>query len=495
MNKFRAWVLIVFCAALAGTPGASTAAPAGNFEALTGPQTQRLFERLKEISYPNADGECCRNLWTITLEAGGAWDGVAYEIRGTPEAFGSWRVVDDRQCITIKNSYAYHGADPQEGCFRVLVDWSTGSVVGAFPDLKLDRFELAELALDEIARIRQSPPPPLAAAPVVAAPAVTAKKPPTAAPQIAKPNGGQKRALENQRLALESQRLESKSRLQQLKLESDGKIKQLQLELELERLRQQRASAPDQQQPAPTKQIYADVEFGEYFALVIGINDYATLPKLKTAVADARTVAETLRQLYGFSVTLLINPSRDEILDAFDELRDTLSEEDNLLIYYAGHGWLDQQTGVGYWLPVNAKVDRRSRWVSNATLTNTLQSLLAKHVTIVADSCYSGTLTRAIKVPERNPGYLRRMAEKRARVVLSSGGLEPVVDSGGGKHSVFAAQFLKALSGNENVLDGTQLFEQVRQNVILNADQTPEYSDIRKAGHEGGDFLFVRQDR
>ncbi len=89
---------------------------------------------------------------------------------------------------------------------------------------------------------------------------------------------------------------------------------------------------------------------------------------------------------------------------------------------------------------------------------------------------------------------IERIAEKRARVVLSSGGLEPVADSGGGKHSVFAAQFLKALHNNEDVLDGTQLFEKVRQTVVLNADQTPEYSDIRRAGHEGDDFLFVRKD-
>ena len=119
--------------------------------------------------------------------------------------------------------------------------------------------------------------------------------------------------------------------------------------------------------------------------------------------------------------------------------------------------------------------------------------LLAKHVLVVADSYYSGTLTRSVKVPQHNRAYLQRISEKRARVVLSSGGLEPVADSGGGQHSVFAAQFLNALQSNEGVLDGTQLFEKVRQSVVLNADQTPEYSDIRRAGHEGGDFLFVRK--
>lgn len=237
-----------------------------------------------------------------------------------------------------------------------------------------------------------------------------------------------------------------------------------------------------------------NVEFGTYRALVIGINDYKALPALKTAVADARAVAHTLKSKYGFSVQLLENPSRDTIIDAFDELRDTLSEQDNLIIYYAGHGWLDQQSGRGYWLPVDARQDRRSRWLANSSLTDTLRATFAKHVMVIADSCYSGTLTRSIKVPDRRTDYIAHMAEKRARVVLSSGGLEPVADSGGGKHSVFAAQFLKALDENEGVIDGTQLFEKIRHTVVLNADQTPEYSDLRKAGHEGGDFLFVRRD-
>ena len=130
----------------------------------------------------------------------------------------------------------------------------------------------------------------------------------------------------------------------------------------------------------------------------------------------------------------------------------------------------------------------------NGDLTAALKGLFAKHVMVVADSCFSGTLTRSIKVPERNRAYLERMVDKRTRVALSSGGLEPVIDSGSGRYSVFAAQFMKALRDNEGVLDGTQLFEKVRRGVVLNANQTPEYSDIRFAGHEGGDFLFVRTD-
>ena len=236
-----------------------------------------------------------------------------------------------------------------------------------------------------------------------------------------------------------------------------------------------------------------NVNYGNYHALVIGNADYQDLPKLKTAVVDAEAVAKILDEEYGFRIKLLTDVTREEMIDAFDILREELGENDNLLVYYAGHGWLDEASGRGYWQPVNAQINRRSQWMSNATLTDSLKALKAKHVMVVADSCYSGVLTRSIKVPDRTIGYIERMASRRARVVLTSGGLEPVMDSGGGKHSVFAEQFLKVLQNNTGVLDGTQLFEQVRRPVVLAAPQTPQYSDIRFSGHDGGDFLFVRK--
>ncbi|MEW8301219.1 MAG: hypothetical protein AB2712_20420, partial [Candidatus Thiodiazotropha sp.] len=60
-------------------------------------------------------------------------------------------------------------------------------------------------------------------------------------------------------------------------------------------------------------------------------------------------------------------------------------------------------------------------------------------------------------------------------------------------HSVFANAFLSVLQENTGILEGARLFSQLRSRVILAADQTPEYADIRKAGHEGGDFIFMKQ--
>jgi len=253
------------------------------------------------------------------------------------------------------------------------------------------------------------------------------------------------------------------------------------------------AQATTPVKPLKLAAVPKNVDFGKYRALVIGNNNYRTVPKLRAAVPDARAVAKMLRRLYDFEVTLLINATRGDIIEALDGLRSRLTRHENMLIYYAGHGYYDKEADRGYWLPVDAHHDRRTNWVSNATITDTLKSMRAKHVIVIADSCYSGTLTRGFGIILRSPDYYGRMARKRSRTVLTSGGIEPVNDAGGGQNSVFCKVFLTALSGNTGIMDGTQLFTKVRRPVMMNAPQTPQYSDIRFTGHEGGDFFFVRR--
>lgn len=237
-----------------------------------------------------------------------------------------------------------------------------------------------------------------------------------------------------------------------------------------------------------------DLRFGRYHALVIGLDSYRDLPRLQTAANDAREVTRVIKQDYDFAVDLLLNPTRAEILSALAGYRRRLTKTDNLLIYYAGHGWIDEDAGQGYWLPVDATKDNKANWISNTDITAEVRAMRAKHVMVVADSCYAGKLVRGMHIKQDSPDYLSRMAQKKARVVLSSGGLEPVADSGGAVgHSVFASAFMATLRDDTGVLDGASLFSKIRRPVMVNSDQTPEYADIRKAGHDGGDFLFVHR--
>jgi hypothetical protein len=513
---------------------------------LTGPQLETLFGDLENVEYPTDQSSYTPDDWQFTFKADNSWESnnsnAAFD-----DTWGQWRVEGDTVCVTNKNVQSY--SNPYEGCFQVYANWSTGMITGDFPGLGKKQHALKKAAFGDLERLRSQPETSARTAPRAKSESKHDQK--LEMQRLAL----ERERLEIRKSTDEIQRLKLKLELERLhqkrtlapkpkpakqidttpptintrqalvtrtsratvtgavtdnaalvrvefngqKIQTtDGRFSiQAPVNLGLNTIRIAAYDAAGNRAErivtVTRNRNIPDIKYGDYYALVIGINDYKSLPKLNTAVTDSKTVAKMLEELYGYKVTLLTNATRDDIIDAFDDLREKLSEGDNLLIYYAGHGWLDPQTGSGYWLPVNAKPDRRSRWFSNATLTEALQGLLAKHVMVVADSCYSGTLTRSAKITERNPSYIQRIAEKRARVVLSSGGLEPVADSGGGAHSIFAAQFLKALRSNEGILDGTQIFEQVRKSVVINADQTPEYSDIRRAGHEGGDFLFVRK--
>jgi hypothetical protein len=244
----------------------------------------------------------------------------------------------------------------------------------------------------------------------------------------------------------------------------------------------------------PDKAYSEALDFGYYHALVIGNNDYKYLPKLHTAINDAQSIAHLLQNSYGFTVKLLRNGTRADIIRTLNGYRHTLTKRDNFLIYYAGHGWLDKDADQGYWLPVNATQESQVEWISNNAITSEIRAIQAKHIIVVVDSCYSGKLARGLQITQKSSDYFARLSRKKARVVLSSGGLEPVMDQGGkGRHSIFASALIDSLNGNKGVLAGASLFIAIREQVGWNADQTPEYSNIHKAGHDGGDFLFVRR--
>lgn len=254
---------------------------------------------------------------------------------------------------------------------------------------------------------------------------------------------------------------------------------------------------------APKPQPTVEVDFGNYYALVIGNNQYLNLPDLASAANDATAVAQVLENKYGFKTEVLLNADRYSILSALNKYRETLTEKDNLLIYYAGHGELDAANQRGYWMPVDAEADSTTNWISNVAISDILNVMSAKHILVVADSCYSGAMTRGslARLPvgmsdQAQVKWFKAMAQTRTRVVLTSGGLEPVLDAGGGEHSVFAQAFLQVLQDNNEILEGWHLYRAVQEQVkraalAFRVDQDPQYAPIQYAGHEAGEFLFL----
>ena len=111
------------------------------------------------------------------------------------------------------------------------------------------------------------------------------------------------------------------------------------------------------------------MNLGNYYALLIGNQKYEKLTALSTPEADVTDIAPILRDRYGFKVKMLLNATRYEMLTELNKLRDTLTEKDNLLIYYAGHGELDPATQTASWLPIDADPKNDSNWISSDDLT------------------------------------------------------------------------------------------------------------------------------
>jgi hypothetical protein len=246
-----------------------------------------------------------------------------------------------------------------------------------------------------------------------------------------------------------------------------------------------------------------DVKLGKYYALVIGNDSYAAYPGLKSAGADAKAIAGVLQSRYGYNARVLTNANRFEILSALNDMREQLKDNDNLLVYYAGHGEIDTAR-QGYWLPVDAQANTPNSWISNRAVSDILTTMDAKHVLVIADSCYSGTMTRSSLatfgggMPDNAWGdWVKTMVAGRSRTALTSGGVQPVADAAkNSEHSVFASALLAVLNNNNQLLTGQHLFREIAAGMALRSanaglQQAPEYAPIQFAGHEAGEFFLM----
>ena len=256
-------------------------------------------------------------------------------------------------------------------------------------------------------------------------------------------------------------------------------------------------------QPLVEKPDTLTTESINYHALVIGVSDYSGTdwPNLTTASDDAKAIGNLLSTRYGFKVTELTNKqaTRGNILRALDQLMQ-LTDKDALLIYFAGHGFYDKQMDEGYWIPSGAKRERenlpaKEDWLWNSSINRVINALSARHVLLIADTCYGGSLFRGEENngPKSDNWYQRAMAVP-SRYLITSGNLEPVLDSGI-RHSVFAQQILNYLEyTDENVFSASDVAIAIRSRVSQLTGQLVRMGPLASPLNAGGEFVFVRND-
>jgi WD40 repeat protein len=251
--------------------------------------------------------------------------------------------------------------------------------------------------------------------------------------------------------------------------------------------------------PSAERKLWLQLPSKKFYALIIGNNNYRHMRTLTTAIKDAEDVEKILKSSYGFETKLLKDASRAQILGELNRLKRELDANSNLLIYYAGHGYKDEKVKKAYWWPVNAESGDETEWISADTITTSLKGMDARHVLIISDSCYSGAMSRGevvgvYKLTERER-YLLKMMSGTSRILMASGGDEPVEDNSGNGHSVFANAFLRGLKEFEHdIFTAEELFHDfIRIPVGGKSGQTPEFDPLYNSGHDRGIFIFVRR--
>ncbi|OFX21952.1 MAG: hypothetical protein A2041_10150 [Bacteroidetes bacterium GWA2_31_9b] len=233
---------------------------------------------------------------------------------------------------------------------------------------------------------------------------------------------------------------------------------------------------------------------GKFYALIIGVNDYPDpeIVDLDKPVQDAEKLYKNLTTNYTFdveNVKLLKNPTYEDIISELDHLNKIITEKDNLLVFYAGHGYWDTEDEIGYWLPSDSKQANTANWIRNSTIRDYLKAVKTKHTLLIADACFSGGIFKSRNAFADAPKSIQKLYELPSRKAMTSGTLEEVPDK-----SVFMLYLNKRLEENtQQFISAEELFSSFKNAVLNNSPNIPQYGEIKDTGDEGGDFVFVKR--
>jgi len=233
--------------------------------------------------------------------------------------------------------------------------------------------------------------------------------------------------------------------------------------------------------------------YANYHAVLIGEKDYEDpgFPDLTSPANDVADLKNILATYYEFdekNITTFISSGKVNILDSLTRIASSLKEEDNLLVFYAGHGDVkkigNQITG-GYIIPSDAKKGSKSTYINSDDLKSSVEECAAKHVLFIVDACFGGTLFRSV-MDDAPPG-VKSLYQQKSRKFISSGNSEEVPDGG-----AFIQHLKDRLKDNtDHYLTTFDLFSFLLK--YKDGNTTPQFGRIDGIGDLGGDFIFLKK--
>jgi len=236
------------------------------------------------------------------------------------------------------------------------------------------------------------------------------------------------------------------------------------------------------------------------YALVFATDEYESWPDLVNPVFDARTIANELKNTYGFTVEVIENATQNEILRKF---REYIGKEykplDQMFIFFAGHGTYDQTFSEGYLVPREALIndDGKTSYLSYNRLRSVVNKIPCEHIFLAMDVCFGGTFDEELgSNDQKESGFGGRVSAEmvtkrlsyKTRKFITSGEKQYVSDGIQGQHSPFARALLEALrssGGDDGILTLREITPYVSKLKIK--PRAGEFGD----NVPGSDFIFV----
>ncbi|GAA6621027.1 caspase domain-containing protein [Scytonema sp. NUACC26] len=247
------------------------------------------------------------------------------------------------------------------------------------------------------------------------------------------------------------------------------------------------------------------VHKGRSIIVTIGIDKYEHWSQLRNAVNDAIGIQQILVDKLGFIVPISpltdSHATKDAILNIVEgQLHEVLQEDDNLLLFFAGHGHtrVDKIGGevrgeTSFIVPVKArKPDSKEYWqdyIEVDSFLKAISKLPARHILVVLDSCHSGlALGEAMKTFRDTVRYEKDLSRRISRKVITSARREqPALDGGSiSGHSLFTGTIIDGFNWGKADLDGNGiitsselgLFVQQKVGQASESKQTPDFGSF-----------------
>jgi hypothetical protein len=236
------------------------------------------------------------------------------------------------------------------------------------------------------------------------------------------------------------------------------------------------------------------------YALLFAIDKYDQWGRLVNPINDAKAIAGELTQFYGFKTELVESASQNEMVMKLRSYAEkTFSNDDQLLIFFAGHGQFDEVMGEGYVVARDSKTKdiARTSYISHSNLRTIINNIPCRHIFLVIDACFAGTFDPLLASNERgaseyaqisNAEFVNRKMKFKTRKFLTSGGKEYVPDGRPGQHSPFVRRFLEALrsyGGKDGILTIGEILSYVEK--VVPEPRAGEFG----ANQPGSDFIFI----